>query len=271
MPAKWTRCTLPILAIALFAVAGCGGDNADQAQTTPKGEETAQQEPEVATTEPAQPPQTQTQEPAAKPATQKPAAQKPATKPADKPKEEVIPASVEKEYTIPAGAVLSVTLNSRLSTDSTQVGERFNATLAEAVLVEGVTVIPAGAAVSGKVTHVEEPHRTSGKAQMTLLVDQVADANGKIYAVETAPLAMEAEGDKISDEEKVAAGAVVGGIIGAIAKKKAKGAAVGAAAGAAAGGAIALATKGKQLVFEHGQAFAFEVVSSDNIPVVVKQ
>lgn len=268
---KWTKYLIPLAAIAVFAFAGCGKSDApEQAQSTT--EAVAEEKPEVAVAEPApvqQQQQTQAQTKPAAPA-QKPAAEKPKPKP-EPVKEKVIPASVEKEFTIPTGAILTINLTSRLATDESQVGDRFTATLAEPVVVEGVTVVPAGAPVSGRVTHVEEPHRTKGKAQMTLLVDRVEDAAGKTYNVQTAPLAMEAEGDKISDEEKIAAGAVVGGIIGAIAKKKPKGAAVGAAAGAAAGGAVALATKGKQLVFEPGQSFAFEVTGSDRIPVVVQQ
>jgi outer membrane lipoprotein SlyB len=104
---------------------------------------------------------------------------------------------------------------------------------------------------------------------MTLAFDQLVDPSGKLHSLSTSPVILVAEGDKISDEEKVAAGAVIGGVIGALSssKQRAKGAAVGAAAGAAAGGAIALATKGKQIELPSGQHFALELDESIRVSV----
>ncbi len=166
-----------------------------------------------------------------------------------------------KMVTIPSGSTLLVSLNSTLRTDVNKSGDSFKAHLSDAVRVDQMTVLPAGTEVRGMLTLVEEPHRTSGRAQMTLAFDQVVDPSGQSHPISTAPIVLVAEGDKISDAEKVAAGAVVGGVIGTLtsSKQRAKGAVIGAAAGAAAGGAVALATKGKQMELPAGRQFTLSM------------
>jgi hypothetical protein len=174
-----------------------------------------------------------------------------------------------KMVTIPSGTTLLISLDTPLRTDANKSGDNFKARLYDAVRVDQMTVLPSGTEVRGRLTVVEEPHRTTGKAQMTLVFDQVVDPSGQTHPISTAPIVLVAEGDKISDEEKVAAGAVIGGVIGALSssKQRAKGAAVGAAAGAAAGGAIALATKGKQIELPAGQHFAVDLEESLRVSV----
>jgi outer membrane lipoprotein SlyB len=174
-----------------------------------------------------------------------------------------------KMVTIPSGTTLLVSLDTPLGTALNKSGDNFQGHTAEAVRVDQMTVLPSGTEVRGRLTLVEQPHRTTGKAQMTLSFDQVVDPSGQIHSISTAPIVLVAKGDKISDEEKVAAGAVIGGVIGALSssKQRAKGAAVGAAAGAAAGGAIALATKGKQMELPAGQRFAVDLEESLRVSV----
>jgi outer membrane lipoprotein SlyB len=174
-----------------------------------------------------------------------------------------------KMVTIPSGTTLLVSLDAPLRSDVNKTGDNFQAHTTEAVRVDEMTVLPSGTEVRGRLTLVEEPHRTSGTAQMTLVFDQVVDPSGQMHSISTAPIVLVAAGDKISDEEKVAAGAVIGGVIGALSssKQRAKGAAVGAAAGAAAGGAVALATKGKQMELPAGQRFAVDLEESLRVSV----
>ena len=174
-----------------------------------------------------------------------------------------------KMMTIPAGTTLLVSLNSTLRTDREKTGDNFTARLYDAVRVDQMTVLPSGTEVRGRLIQVEEPHRTAGKAAMTLAFDQIVDPSGKLHSISTSPIVLVGEGDKISDEEKVAAGAVIGGVIGALtsSQQRTKGAAVGAAAGAAAGGAIALATKGKQIELPAGQHFALDLDESLRVSV----
>lgn len=263
--------TVAIVAIVALLI-GCG-------QSQKQSQSGMTDSTQVAATEPAQTPPTT--EPASKPATQpatsqpstsKPAASKPSTSGGSTTSQPAKPAVQEpaqpKMVTIPSGTKLTVALETHLRTDSNAVGDRFRARTTDAIRIDEMTVLPAGSEVRGRLTHVEEPHRTAGKAQMTLAFEEIIDPSGQAHSISAPPIALEGEGDKVSDEEKVAGGAVVGGIIGALtSKNKGKGALTGAAAGAAAGGAIALATKGQQLDLPPGQQFSVELSAPVAIPV----
>jgi hypothetical protein len=268
-----------LVALALLGFAACGSGDKDTAQT--------QDEEQLATTDqgtaatgtaetdkPADEPinaQDVTQpEPDKQKAEVKPKVEaKPKPKPpAETKKEEPPPAPKSVMVTVPAGSALQVALDTKLRTDSNAVGDPVIATLAAAIMADGETAIPAGSKLHGTITALEEPHRTSGKAQMTLQFDKVVTPDGQTYALVTAPLSFEGEKDKMSDEVKVGAGAVIGGAIGAIASKNSKkGAAIGAAVGAAAGGATALATKGKQIELAPGQELSVEVTQPAQVEV----
>lgn len=188
-----------------------------------------------------------------------PPAKKPEPKPQQKQEaKKPEPPPQPKTATIAAGAAMTVSLITRLSTDSNKLGDLFGATVDEPLMVDGKVVIPAGTQLQGRLTKVEEPHRTKGRAQMTLLFDELQVPDGSREIV-TVPIELQGDPDAISDEGKVAAGGVIGSVIGALASKnKTKGAAVGAAVGAAAGGGIAVATKGKQVVLDTGQKLNVE-------------
>jgi len=254
-----------LLTAALLAGCSSGGKETPQTQTA--------EQKSVAAEPPAQVPADVAQE-TLKIAQQKPVpppTQQPSTKKPEKPRQTTPPPVVTKNIAIPAGTTLAVSLVTPLRTDSNTVGDQFTATLTQPIVIEGLTLISEGAEVRGRLTQVEEPHRTKGRARMTLVFERVIDINGMSHTIETQPIVMEAAPDKISDEAKVGGGAVVGGIIGALTSKKnkAKGAAVGAAVGAAAGGAAALATKGSQLVLSPGQEFNIEMVKATEVPVAV--
>ncbi|HEX9750001.1 MAG TPA: YMGG-like glycine zipper-containing protein [candidate division Zixibacteria bacterium] len=178
------------------------------------------------------------------------------------------PEPVYRSVSVPTGTPLTLALETLLRTDSNAVGDRFAGRTTEPILAEGATVIPAGSAVEGRITQLEEPHRTAGKAQMTLVVDRYVDADGREYTLNAQPLYLEGEGDKVSDEGKVGIGAAAGAVLGALtSKNKGKGALKGAAAGAVAGGVVAIATKGKQLVLEPGQNLQFELGEGNSVQV----
>lgn len=239
---------------ALLLLVSCGSKNEDTTS------DTAQPQEDAATSG-----TTQYSSNDAKPETLM--AQEPTPPPAKKPEPKVEkklqpkkpePPPQPKTATVPAGAALTVSLITNLRTDSNHIGDLFGATVDEPLMVDDKVVIPAGTQLQGRLVKVEEPHRTKGRAQMTLLFDQLQVPDGSQDIV-TVPIELQGDPEAISDEGKVAAGGVIGSVIGALAsKKKTKGAAVGAAVGAAAGGAIAVATKGKQIELGTGQKLNVE-------------
>ena len=61
---------------------------------------------------------------------------------------------------------MNVTLDTALASDTSRVEQTVNGTLASAVEVDGETVIPAGSAISGHVTHAKESAKVKGRAEL---------------------------------------------------------------------------------------------------------
>jgi hypothetical protein len=160
-------------------------------------------------------------------------------------------AAIVRSVTIPDNTVMDVTLNTALASDTSRVEQRVNGTLSSPVVVDGLTVIPAGSALSGHVTHVDDSDKIKGRAELgfrftTLTLDSVT------YDIDSKPLSYVAEGTKKEDAVKIGVGAAAGALIGAISGGK-KGAAIGTAVGAGAGTGVVLATDGKEVRLAEGR------------------
>ncbi|MGA2855535.1 MAG: hypothetical protein ABSE40_01620 [Candidatus Sulfotelmatobacter sp.] len=82
---------------------------------------------------------------------------------------------------VPAGTALMVRLETTLATFSNRVGDPFRGSLTQPVVVDGKTVIPAGATVEGRVTKLSEPRRISGKPTIGILPEAVILPTGERY------------------------------------------------------------------------------------------
>ena len=82
---------------------------------------------------------------------------------------------------VPAGTALMVRLETTLATFSNRVGDPFRGSITLPVVVDGKTVIPAGATVEGRVTKVSEPRRISGKPTIGILPEAVIMPTGERY------------------------------------------------------------------------------------------
>jgi len=171
---------------------------------------------------------------------------------------------------VPAGTVIPVNLTSRISTKHAKEGDGIYAQTAVPVVINNEILIPAGSFVRGKISHVKQPGRIKGRAEMTFNFQNMVLPTGASFDI-YAGLAgtggtVERRGeatvvaDKGNDGEEVltdsARGAGTGAAVGVIYGRGAGGAATGAAAGAAAGaagsGLAALIKKGDALVLEPG-------------------
>jgi len=138
---------LALAAAALLIVAGCSNTATNEPTTTAK---------KVATAKPAA-----TGEPAA---TAKPAPVAKASQPTTM-------------VTVPKGTVISATIGQTLATDKNKVGDTFAASLTAPIQVEGKTVIPKGAHVTGRIVKVK-------KHEMKVMLASVV-IHGKSYQLET--------------------------------------------------------------------------------------
>jgi hypothetical protein len=132
-----------------------------------------------------------------------------------------------------------------VDSETSQIGQTFQASLDEPVVVEGQTTVPRGADVVAKLVEDKESGKITGRTELTLDLVSIR-VNGKMLDIVTGG-STTSSGSRGAKSGKViggaaAAGAVLGGIFGG-----GKGAAIGAASGAGAGGAVQVLTKGQRV------------------------
>ena len=155
-----------------------------------------------------------------------------------------------REVTAPAGTALSLELQTALSSETAKVETPVRARLRQAVEVDGVTVLPAGAVLAGNVIEVDRAGRVQGRARLAFRFTE-ALFDGQTEDLRTNPITFEGEATKGEDATKIGGGAVGGAIIGGILGGK-DGAAKGAAIGGAAGTGVVLATRGREVTVAAG-------------------
>ena len=169
------------------------------------------------------------------------------------------------EVTVPAGTAVSIRLASSVSTETATEGDAVEGEVAEAVVVGGRTVIPAGAMATGSVTDVVRPGRVKGRARLAVRFTGVT-VGGERKALAATPVVRQGEATKSEDATKVGIGAGAGAAIGAI-LGGGKGAAKGAAVGAAGGTGVVLATRGKDVGIGKGEPVTVELTAPITVTV----
>ncbi len=160
-----------------------------------------------------------------------------------------------EDVTIPSGKVLTVTLSDAVGSKISQAGQSFGGSLARPVEVNGETVIPAGAKVSGEVVDAKPLGRFAGGEWRQLRLDSVS-INGEQMPVQTATFTQPLKGKGKRTAVLAGGGAGLGALIGGLAGGG-KGAAIGAAAGAGAGTAGTAFTGNKEIVLPAESAVPF--------------
>ncbi len=153
--------------------------------------------------------------------------------------------SSTNRITVPTGTRLVVRTVDSIDSDKNHVGDRFQATLDQALYVDGTLVAPRGADVYGRLDQAQEAGHIAGKAQLKLSLTGMV-INGQTVALSTGDYELAGKSRTSNTAKKVGGGAAAGALIGAIVGGG-KGAAVGAGVGAGAGTAVQVATKGDQV------------------------
>jgi hypothetical protein len=156
-----------------------------------------------------------------------------------------------RECTVPAGTELTLKLESAVDSKTARVNSTVPATLTEALMVDGVTVAPAGSEVAGVVTAVEPSGKVKGRASLTLAFRTLmVDGHEAPYTI-AAGTSFVADSTKKDDAAKIGAPAVGGAVIGGILGGK-KGAVIGGIVGGGAGTAVVLTTAGDEVELPAG-------------------
>jgi len=151
-----------------------------------------------------------------------------------------------RTVSVPASTSIHVRVSTEINTGSTAPGSTFDGTLAEPLVVNGVTVAPRGSLVGGRVTNVVSSGRLKRPAEISLMLTSITPNGGQQTSVSTRTWSVSGKSHKRRDITMIGGGAGVGAAIGAIAGGG-KGAAIGSAVGAAGGTAGAFATGKKEI------------------------
>ena len=148
------------------------------------------------------------------------------------------------------GHELPLELTTALSSETAKSSRLLPRGCGAPVVVDGLTVFPAGAVFHGNVTEVERAGRVSGRSHLAFRFTEVT-IDEQRDPVSTHSVSFEGEATKSEDATKVGAGAGIGAVIGGIVGGG-KGAAKGAVIGGAAGAGTVLATRGRDVELAAG-------------------
>lgn len=159
--------------------------------------------------------------------------------------------------TVAAGTTMSFASNSKVCSNSTEVGEKFTAGLNAPISASNGVDIPAGATGTFEVTEKKTAANSGDNTYLSVKLVSITFA-GRTYpvdaTVQTAATEKVRSASKTTDAKKVAGGAIIGGIIGQIIGKDTKGTVIGAAVGAAAGTVAAAKTADYDTCLQSGAA-----------------
>ena len=165
--------------------------------------------------------------------------------------------------TIPAGTPITVRIGSEISSGTAKAGDRFDATLAHSLVVNGKTLARAGAPARGKVTSAKSSGRLHAPGELALRLTSV-QVNGRMVPVSTRSHLAKGKSHTKSNATKIgggaAAGALIGGLVGG-----GKGAGIGALAGGGAGTGVAAATGREEAVVPAEAALTFTTTAAASV------
>ena len=151
------------------------------------------------------------------------------------------------QVSVPSGTWVTIRVNEPISSDHSQPGDAFTATLAEPIVANGLVIARRGQLVRGVVSEAQKAGRTQGLSRLKLELTEIQLADGRQVQVRTR--FMERRGntsygrDAAAIGVTTATGAAIGGAVDG-----GFGAGLGAAAGAVASTIGVLLTRGEPTV-----------------------
>jgi hypothetical protein len=170
------------------------------------------------------------------------------------------PAEAVAKQTIPAGTPITVRLQSAVSSATSNSGDRFDAVLAEPLQVNGKTVTPSGAAVTGRVVAANPSGRLQHPGMIELALSSI-EIEGKSVAISTTTISAKGASHKKRNWAMIGGGAGGGALLGGL-LGGGKGALIGSTVGAGAGTATAFGTGKKDVGFGAERHLTFRLKQS---------
>ena len=142
-------------------------------------------------------------------------------------------AKSSSSVTIPAGTRISIRTIDSIDSTKNRVGYRFQASLEQALFIDGKLAVPKGADVYGRLESSKQTGTFTGKSELKLTLTGMV-VHGQIVPLVTGEYEVSGKSKGESTAKRTVGGAAIGSIIGAIAGGG-KGAAIGAGTGAGVG------------------------------------
>ncbi len=155
------------------------------------------------------------------------------------------PAPTFRDVTAPAGTIIPIRITEALSSQNSQNGQPFSGTVTHEVVHDGLVIIPAGSAVSGRVLVAKDAAHFKGHSELSIELTSVR-RHGSTVPLATDAYTVEGKNRGTNSFEKVGGGAAIGAVLGGI-FGGGKGAGIGALAGGGGGAVLQGATRGQQV------------------------
>ncbi|MFY9801553.1 MAG: hypothetical protein WA211_00355 [Candidatus Acidiferrales bacterium] len=165
---------------------------------------------------------------------------------------------VPEALTLPAGTVIQIRTNDWISSDRSQKGDQFTATLVQPIIADGFVVMRRGQTVIGQVTDAQKAGRVKGVSKLQLDLSQLTLVDGQLLPVQTSLLNASAGTSNGRDAAAIGLTTGTGAAIGAAAAGG-PGAAIGAGAGFVASVAGVLLTRGKPTIIPPEDVLTFKL------------
>jgi hypothetical protein len=182
------------------------------------------------------------------------------------PPAQTAPQAFPSRVSLPAGTWVTIRVNEPISSDHSQPGDAFTATLAEPIVANGLLIARRGQLVTGVVSEAQKAGRVEGTSRLKLELTEVQLADGRQVQVRTQ--LMERRGNTSYGRDAAAIGVTTatGAAIGA-AVNGGVGAGVGAAAGVVASTIGVLLTRGRATVVYPETPLTFALQAPLNVDV----
>jgi hypothetical protein len=153
---------------------------------------------------------------------------------------------------VPSGTRLAIALKQTLSSKTAHPGERFEAVLTSDVLAaDGRVAVPAGATLTGAITHVVSGSRNIGATPLIALrFDHLVTAGGQRIPI-SGELDERGASERGRDTAKILGGVAAGAVIGNQSRNNDRGKLIGGLLGGAIG-AIAAKNTGTEVALADG-------------------
>lgn len=164
---------------------------------------------------------------------------------------------VPQEVVIPSGTAITVRLQNAVSSATSAPGDQFAAVLDQPIVIDGETVAPTGAQVTGRVVAARRSGRLTHPGYLRIALASVT-VNGKEIPIQSSSVMVAGASHKKRNLAWIGGGAGGGALIGAIASGG-TGALIGSAIGAAGGTTTAYATGKKDVGFGTERRLTFRL------------